>query len=161
MRRGADFGGGFFEAHHFLAFHVAAAFGQDLVFKLDRGCARLLVAAHEAFDIGGAAVAVVAIGDQRYGRCGSGDCADAFAHFGCADDADVGNAEMGARNAKARHVHRLSAGAHRDPRGQAVVSAGSDKDAFLKAGSEGHGWFAGCGVDSLFHHKGVTMRKSA
>ena len=61
---GADFRRALLERDDLFALHVAAAFGQHLIFELDRRGAGLLVGAHQALDVGDAAMAVVAVGDQ-------------------------------------------------------------------------------------------------
>src|SRR6185503_14893709 len=134
---------GGFDLHHgsgaiddFFAVHVAAALGNDLILELDRGGAGLFVSANQALDVERAAVAVVAVGDERHRCAGGAQRTHALDHLARANEADVGDAEERASDAEARHVDATSAGLRGDTSGERIVGAGRDDRAFGELGLE-------------------------
>src|SRR3546814_4833350 len=84
---------------------MAAAFGKNLILDLDTLRASLLVKHRETRGIERPAMAVVTVCNQRRGRASRAHRPDAIHHFRGAHQADIGQPEVTAREAEARHIN--------------------------------------------------------
>jgi len=119
---------------------VAAALGEHLVFKLDAGSTGTFIEPGQAGCIERAAMAVVAVGDQRRGEGRGRQRAHPVGHFRRAHKADIGDTEAGPRNAKAGHVDTFSTCLCGNPGRQGVIGPRGENDALaLQAFCKGFG----------------------
>ena len=133
--RGGDLGGHVDRGDKCLAVEVSALFGQDLVFQMDRPCARFLKRADHVHDIKCFAIAGVPVHQQRQpGR--AHNLANEECHLIHGDNAKVRQAHRGGHR-RAGQVKPVEPGVARLDRGLAVVRAGQPIDArTLQRGAE-------------------------
>jgi hypothetical protein len=106
---------------------VSAALGRFLVFDEETGDAGAFISADGAGDVGGVAVAGVAVGEQRQ----LGGVAEArihVGHLGHGELLHVGRAEQARGGAVAAAGDGLEPGLLGEAQGQGVVRAGQDHD---------------------------------
>ena len=124
MDGGANFGDHFFFCDDLLAFHMAAAFGHDLVFQLDAGNTGHFVFRDGADDIQSVAVAIVSVGDN--GNFGTGaDIFGGFCHFLHGNQANIWTAQYTGGDAVAGHIHCGKTGFFNQPCRPSIIGTRS------------------------------------
>ena len=102
---------------------MAAAFGRDLIFNMDRGDTCGLELAHGVTHIHGVPVARISVAYKRNvdARCGAMSVLREKCEI---DKAYIGTAEQRCGNAVARHVHGFAAGLCDQARAEGIIDPG-------------------------------------
>ncbi len=123
---GADLAGHFFRADDLFAFHVAAAFGEDLILDVDARGAHFDEPFGDTGGVEGVAAAGIDIGHDRdlHGAADvGGDVEDVF-HL---DETDIREGEQRAGETEAGNLDGLKTGGLDDARAESAVAAGDDE----------------------------------
>ena len=127
--RGTDLSHHLLGGYDLFALEMAAAFRKHLVLDVQTGDAGPFVLLDGAANVERPAVACVRVGDDGKGRRRA-DARRLARHLGHRREAQIGLAEQAVRRAGAGHVDHVKAGLLDQPRGEPVVRAGRDDDAF-------------------------------